>query len=752
MNTPHWTRLGLGALAIALTVAGCSRSAQSHFERGTAYLDKGNVEAAVLEFRNAVQKEPTFAPARLRLGDIYLQQGNGVGALAEYVRAADLLPNDAGVQLKAGSLLLMAGKGEEAKARADKALAVNPSNVDALVLRANALAGLTDLDGALEQMQRALQLDPRASTQTNLGAIQAARGNLPEAEASFRQAVATDPKSVPARLALGHFLWSTGKPADAEAAFKAALALEPANLMANRALATFYLRSNRAPEAEPYFRKLADSSTADAKLALADYYAGIGRPADALAVLEQASATPLTWAPARSKAAALLYADGKTAEAHRAIDEVIAKQPAWADARLIRGRFLLAEAKTDEALGEAQQAVKLDPRNAEAHYLLGTIHQAKRDLDAAAKSFAEVLRLNPRAASAQVQLSLIELERDALPSARVLAEQAAALEPGNLTAHVVLARSLLASGDLDRAAAITRSLLEGAPQVAAVQNQAGMLALAKGDRAGARAAFEKALLLDSRSVEALSAVVALDLAEKQPDRARARLAERLQKTPDDSAVLALAGRTWAATGDISKGKEFLQRAIDADASNFDAYSLLGGMYLSERKLDQALAQFDKLAARRPNAVAPQTMAGMILQAQGKEDEARRRYERLVEMTPRAAVASNNLAWMYAGRGEQLDRALQLAKAAKAELPDHPEVNDTLGFVYLKKQLPSLAIPPLRLAVEKDPGSPAFQYHLGLAYSQNGDKVAARRALEQALRLKGDFEGAEDARKVLRTLG
>jgi Flp pilus assembly protein TadD len=176
------------------------------------------------------------------------------------------------------------------------------------------------------------------------------------------------------------------------------------------------------------------------------------------------------------------------------------------------------------------------------------------------------------------------------------------------------------------------------------------------------------------------------------------------------------------------------------------------MYLSERKLDQALAEFDKLAARQPGAVGPPTMAGLILQAQGKDEEARRRYERLVELDPRAAVASNNLAWMYASRGEQLDRALQLARAAKAELPDHAGVNDTLGFVYIKKQLPALAIPPLRLAVEKDPGNPAFHYHLGLAYSQTGDKGAARQALEQALKLRADFEGAEDARKVLRTLG
>jgi Flp pilus assembly protein TadD len=145
------------------------------------------------------------------------------------------------------------------------------------------------------------------------------------------------------------------------------------------------------------------------------------------------------------------------------------------------------------------------------------------------------------------------------------------------------------------------------------------------------------------------------------------------------------------------------------------------------------------------------MAGLILEAQGKQDEARKRYERLVEADPRAAVASNNLAWLYASRGEQLDRALQLAQAAKAELPDNPAVNDTLAYVYIKKQLPSLAIPLLRLAVSKEPGNPAFYFHLGLAQAQTGDKAAARQALEQALKLKADFKGADEARKLLGSL-
>ena len=63
-NIPPAIRLALGALVISLTVASCSRSAQSHFDRGNGYLAKGNEAAAILEFRNAVRKDARFARAR----------------------------------------------------------------------------------------------------------------------------------------------------------------------------------------------------------------------------------------------------------------------------------------------------------------------------------------------------------------------------------------------------------------------------------------------------------------------------------------------------------------------------------------------------------------------------------------------------------------------------------------------------------------------------------------------------------------
>jgi Tfp pilus assembly protein PilF len=186
-------------------------------------------------------------------------------------------------------------------------------------------------------------------------------------------------------------------------------------------------------------------------------------------------------------------------------------------------------------------------------------------------------------------------------------------------------------------------------------------------------------------------------------------------------------------------------------NNLQAYSLLGQLYLQQRKLDQARDRFEDMAKRQPKPVGPHTMIAMILQMQGKKADAQKRYEKVLEIDPRAPVAANNLAWIYTESGANLDVALQLAQTAKAGLPDSPEVSDTLGWIYYKKDLPGLAIAPLQQALEKDPKNATYHYHLGLAYAKAGDAVKAKATLEPALKLDPNAADAAEAKKVLASL-
>ena len=107
--------------------------------------------------------------------------------------------------------------------------------------------------------------------------------------------------------------------------------------------------------------------------------------------------------------------------------------------------------------------------------------------------------------------------------------------------------------------------------------------------------------------------------------------------------------------------------------------------------------------------------------------------------------------MLADSGEDLDRALQLAQAATSTTPDVPEMMDTLGWVYYKKQLPQLAIPLFERCVEKAPESPIYQYHLGLAYAGSGDVERGRATLRRALNAKPDPAMATDIRQAIARL-
>jgi Flp pilus assembly protein TadD len=99
----------------------------------------------------------------------------------------------------------------------------------------------------------------------------------------------------------------------------------------------------------------------------------------------------------------------------------------------------------------------------------------------------------------------------------------------------------------------------------------------------------------------------------------------------------------------------------------------------------------------------------------------------------------------------LNLALQYAQAAKAKLPSQPEVNDTLGWIYQKKGLSGLAVPPLEDAVAKEPKNAGYLYHLGAAYAGTGDKTKARAALDKALNLGLSAADAAAAKRVLDAL-
>ena len=136
---------------------------------------------------------------------------------------------------------------------------------------------------------------------------------------------------------------------------------------------------------------------------------------------------------------------------------------------------------------------------------------------------------------------------------------------------------------------------------------------------------------------------------------------------------------------------------------------------------------------------------------GDMDNAVLSYEAVLKIDGNYAPAANDLAYLYADRGEKLDEALALAKRAQQLIPDNPDVEDTLGWVYLKRGALLLANRHLQNAISERPGQPLFHFHLGLVfYEQNNAKEAATE-LKEAIKLGLGKSELEQAKKLLQAM-
>ena len=747
----------LGILAL-LILAACSRDPaarkQQYVASGDKYVSEGKLKEAVIEYRNAVQIDPSFGEAHLKAGEAYARLGDSSNTLQSYVRAADSLPKDAKVQVTAGTYLLASGRLDEALKRADAALALEPDNIQAHILKGNALGGLDNLDRAFGEMEEAIRLDPtRAPSYSEMGFVQMARGRRGEAEEAFRKAVALAPRDVGTRLAYGTFLWSQGQRAsDAEAQFLEALKIDPDHEGLNRAYSVFLLTTGRMAQAEPYLKKVAAlSNTPAAQLSLADYYLSSNRASDAIAILKPMAEGDRKIGAARARLARALALTGDRAAAYAMVDTILKDDPKDGQVHLLKGQLQYEDRRVDDALASLQAAATADPTSAITQYTLGQIFASRGDRAGAERAFQEALKLNPRASAAQVALSSLQLQAGKTSDALKTVENAVANQPQSFEVRIGLVRTLIAARDYARAERELGGLLRARPDAADVYLQYGVLNAGKRQLPEARAAFTRALSLAPGSVEALGGLVALDLANRDGAAARARLASELEKPNPQPDLLVLAGRTYAVLRDFPAAEEVLRRVISGNPSFLPAYSMLAQVYLAQKKTGEAQQEFDRLAARDSRPVGALTMAGVLLQQQGDQAGARQRFEKVIALDPRAPVAANNLAWMYAESGQNLQQAIKLAEAAAEAMPDRADVLDTLGWVYFRNDLPGLAVPPLTRAVAKDARNPSYFYRLGLAQRLAGDPASARRSLQKSLELNPQHPGADEARRVLTAL-
>jgi tetratricopeptide (TPR) repeat protein len=200
---------------------------------------------------------------------------------------------------------------------------------------------------------------------------------------------------------------------------------------------------------------------------------------------------------------------------------------------------------------------------------------------------------------------------------------------------------------------------------------------------------------------------------------------------------ALGGQDWS-TNSV-RSKELFQKAADnykeilkTTANSSEVWLRLGVMQRNLLQYDTALASFEQAGNADPKNVAAFLNQALVCEALNKKKEASDAYNKVLSIDPDNALVLNNLAYMTADTGANLDQALTYAERAKKRAPDSPDVADTLGFVYYKKELNTEALRIFRQLSEEHPQNSTFRLHLAMALLKQGDKQGARAEANKAM--------------------
>ena len=104
-------------------------------------------------------------------------------------------------------------------------------------------------------------------------------------------------------------------------------------------------------------------------------------------------------------------------------------------------------------------------------------------------------------------------------------------------------------------------------------------------------------------------------------------------------------------------------------------------------------------------------------------------DRLLRLQPNNLVASDNLAFMMVDNGTDLDQAMTMAQRAKQQSPNNADISDTLGWIYIKKNLSDSALAIFRIS-SRTSRSVHVPYHFAMALFQKGDRYPRRRSARQ----------------------
>jgi tetratricopeptide (TPR) repeat protein len=758
---------------LLLVLASCSSDpkvqAQRYVDNGNKFFKKNLYKEAGIMYRKAIAKSPRSGEPYYRMGLTALKLGGIGDAVGMFRRAFELQPENTDAAVQLANIYLYAATQsakqapqyvEEASGLIEKILAKDPNSVDGLRLSGQIALLKQDLKTAVTQLERANQLKPDSSDIVLV---------------YFEALVRNDQKDKAEKLILGfidhdktfgaaydrlYYQYMSEKRLDeAERILKLKVANNPKSSNYLLQLVTHYALPmvNRRADMDAAIRTLTDEKQfPDGHLVAGDFYLIRLREFELAKQQYEAgiAAFPKEKAVYQKRLVELYANNGNNAQANQLLDALLKENPKDPDTIAMHAALLLTSGKkeqVDQAATDFQSLVSKNPTNYLLRYNYARALLAQGKLEPARLQLEDAIKARPDFVAAREMLTRVYLVKPDPAKALQAAEELLQYDPRNLRGHLARSAALLALNDIDKARDELNQIAKVFPDDPDARYQIGLLAYQDKDYKKAEQTF--GLLYrenhDNRGLmgitETLAAQNRMDDAIKELDKAIAAQPDRqdLKLSRGNFYVRAQRYDEAIATFKGLLDKQ-LSLPVDQQPNLADLYFRLGESYRRKGDINMAADFFRKSSKAAPNSTLPLIQLGMILETIGPADQAKSVYEQVLKLDPNNWTALNNLAYRKAEEGLDLDAALTMAQRARQIQPNVTAVADTLGWIYIKKNMSGEAERIFKDLVVKDPASSTFRYHYGLALKQKGDKSSARREFEAALK---DKPSKDEAGKI-----
>ena len=729
-----------------ILMVSCRQSAAGYLAKGNQLYQAEKYEEAILNYRKAIQKDQRFGEAHYRLGLAAFKIHDTRTAYSSLTSAHQLLPGRADVQATLADLLLLAYLGSPKRPPgfysqltnlSHELMAQDPNSYDGLRINGN----LAWTDGRLKEAEQFF-------TKAN-----AARPMMPSLILSWVQVLFKDGQPAEGeRLALE--LIKTRKDAaqiydllylhyrdqsrltDAENILRTKVDNNPGQMDYAVELAVFYAAAGKRDQMTAALHRLLDDPKTfpSAHLKVGDFYGALHEWPEALRQYQEgAKADPKDKTTYLRRIANAWLAQGKGDQAAGVVGEILKERPNDEAAKAVNASLLLKAGRPETVqagVNDLEAVVKKEPDNPLWRFALGQALLAQGDQSGAIGQFRESLRKRPKYLPSILALAELSLSQRDYSQTLQYANGALSVNPRLEGARLLRTAALMGVGNNTQARAELTRLAVDLPQNTEIQFQLAALDMADKKFPQAEARLQK--LYEKDKFRAVAGLVEAYGADGQMEKAISRLNLELGKSRNTAWVHSLLAETYMRAGKYDSAIDQCQRLQLLGDHSAQLQMRAGTVYQLKGDLDKALASFEAAKELAPRDPAVFNALADVQQMTGRKQEAIVNYRRLLALDSENANAQNNLAYVLLETGGAPDEAQRLVEHALQKAPKNPNFADTLGMVYLKKNLQDSAVQIFSGLTQRFPDNPVFLYHYAISLSQKGQRSKAKMELELAL--------------------